>query len=73
MGTLEWQPGDRIYVDTNLFIYAVEQVMPFAPQVQPLLQAADQGVVKLVTSLLTLAETLVMPYRQENDMLISAY
>lgn len=73
MGTLTWQPGDRLYVDTNLFIYAVEQVMPFAPQVQTLLHAADQGDVTLVTSLLTLAETLVMPYRQKNGRLISAY
>jgi predicted nucleic acid-binding protein len=73
VGTLKWQSGDRIYVDTNLFIYAVEQVMPFAPQVKPLLQAADQGTVALITSLLTLAETLVMPCRQENDRLVSVY
>ncbi len=73
MGALEWQSGDRIYLDTNLFIYAIEQVMPFAPQVQPLFQAADQGTVMLVTSLLTLAETLVMPYRREDEKLVSVY
>jgi len=73
VGTIEWQSGDRIYVDTNLFIYAVEQVMPFAPQVQPLLEAADQRAITLVTSLLTLAETLVMPFRREDEVLISAY
>ena len=47
--------------------------MPFAPQVKPLLEAADQGAATLVTSLLTLAETLVMPLRQENAALIDVY
>jgi predicted nucleic acid-binding protein len=70
---LSWESGERLYVDTNLFIYAVEEVAPFASQVKPLLQAADAGTVTLVTSLLTLAETLVMPYRLENKDLISAY
>ena len=73
MGTSKWRAGDRVYVDTNLFIYAVEQVMPFAPQVKHLLEAADEGPVTLVTSLLTLAETLVMPLRQENVSLIDVY
>lgn len=73
MGALTWQQGQRLYVDTNLFIYAVEEVMPFAPQVQSLFQAADEGSVTLVTSLLTLAEVLVRPYRVGNDDLVSTY
>ena len=47
--------------------------MPFAPQVQSLFQAADEGSVTLVTSLLTLAEVLVRPYRVGNDDLVSTY
>lgn len=73
MGQVAWQSGQRIYRDANLFIYAVEQVDPFAPRVGALFQAADQGEIVLVTSLLTLAETLVMPYRRADDVLVATY
>ncbi len=53
MGAPKWRAGDRVYVDTNLFIYAVEQVMPFALHVKILLEAADGGTVTLVTSALS--------------------
>jgi predicted nucleic acid-binding protein len=73
MGGIAWKPGDRVYLDTNLFIYAIEEIAPFAEQVRSLFQAADRGEVQLVTSLLALAETLVMPYRREDDLLIATY
>ena len=73
MGGLTWQPGQRIYLDANLFVYAVEQVSPFALGVEGLFHAADQGEVTLVTSLLTLPETLVMPYRKADDILVMMY
>jgi len=73
VGAVAWQPGDRVYVDTNLFVYVVEQIKPFASQVQPLFLAADQGEIILITSLLALAETLVMPCRKKDDVLIRTY
>lgn len=73
MGDLKWLPGNRIYLDTNLFIYAVEEIAPHAGQVRPFLQAADRGEIVLVTSLLALAETLVMPFRKRDDVLASTY
>lgn len=73
MGKIGWQPGDRVYLDTNLFIYAVEAIAPYAERVSPLFQAADLGTVRLVTSLLALAETLVMPCRRGDDTLITTY
>lgn len=73
MGELTWQAGNRIYLDTNLLIYAVEEIMPYAEQLRPLLQAADRGEISLVTSLLALGETLVMPYRKGDDVLIKIY
>lgn len=73
MGDLTWQPGNRVYLDTNLLIYAVEEIAPYAAQIKPLLQAADRGEARLVTSLLALAETLVMPCRKGDQTLINAY
>jgi hypothetical protein len=73
LGEIVWQPGNRVYLDTNLFIYAVEEIVPYADQVKPLLQAADRGEIELVTSLLALTETLVMPYRKEDDVLVTTY
>jgi predicted nucleic acid-binding protein len=73
VGGIAWKPGVRVYLDTNLFIYAVEEIVPFAEQIHPLFQAADQGEIVLVTSLLALAETLVMPYRREDELLVTTY
>lgn len=73
MGEIVWQPGNRVYLDTNLFIYAVKEIVPYAEQVRPLLQAADWGEIRLVTSLLALAETLVMPCHKGDDALIATY
>lgn len=73
MGAIAWQPGNRLYLDTNLFIYAVEAISPFAEQVRPLLQVADHGEIQLVTSLLALAETLVKPCRIQDEWLIATY
>jgi predicted nucleic acid-binding protein len=73
LGELTWQAGNRIYLDTNLLVYAVEEITPYAEQVRPLLQAADQGEIGLVTSLLALAETLVVPYRKGDEVLIRTY
>jgi predicted nucleic acid-binding protein len=56
-----------------LFIYAVEDVSPFAEQVRPLLQAADRGEIQLVTSLLALAATLVKPFRTQDEWLTAKY
>lgn len=73
MGQIGWQSGQRIYLDTNLFIYAVENIAPFASQASALFDAADQGEIVLVASLLTLAETLVMPFRAQDDVLAATY
>lgn len=73
MGELTWQAGNRIYLDTNLLIYAVEGITPYAEQVRSLLQAADRGEIGLVTSLLALTETLVIPYRKGDEVLIRTY
>jgi predicted nucleic acid-binding protein len=73
LGEITWQAGSRVYLDTNLFIYVVEEILPYAEQVRPLLQAADQGEIRLVTSLLALAEALVMPCRKGDDVLIATY
>ena len=73
MGKLAWKPGDRVYLDTNLFIYVVEAIDPYAGEVSHLLQAADRAEITLVVSLLALAETLVMPFRKGDDLLVGAY
>jgi predicted nucleic acid-binding protein len=73
LGEPSWRSGNRFYLDTNLFIYAIEDISPFAEQIRPLLQAADRGEIQLVTSLLALAETLVMPFRTQDDWLIAKY
>ncbi|HJU04689.1 MAG TPA: PIN domain-containing protein [Nitrospiraceae bacterium] len=51
----------RLYLDTNIFIYALEGYPEFSPVLIKLLEAIDQHEIHAVTSELTLAEVLVKP------------
>lgn len=51
----------RIYLDTNIFIYALEGYPAFRPALTALFEAFDRREVAAVTSELTLAEALVKP------------
>jgi predicted nucleic acid-binding protein len=65
--------GQRVYLDTNVFVYAVEGYPQFAQEIRALFRAIDQGQVKAVTSELTLAEVLVKPLADGNDELCRLY
>jgi len=53
--------GQRLYLDANLFIYALKEVEPWAEVTTRLLSAIDAGECSAVTSELALAECLVKP------------
>lgn len=59
----------RVYLDTSVVIYLVERIEPFCSVALNLIPAQAQ----LVSSELALAESLVVPFRQQNPVLIQAY
>jgi predicted nucleic acid-binding protein len=63
MGSLTTITGDRVYLDTNLFIYAMEGLSDVVTRLTALFQRFDRGELHAVTSELTLAECLVKPIR----------
>jgi predicted nucleic acid-binding protein len=60
-------------VDTAPIIYGIEKNPNFAALLLPLWQAAQAGQLTLTTSALTLFETLVLPLKQNDALLIAAY
>ena len=73
MGLMLGSLGERLYVDANAIIYYAEAHPVFGGQVRALFAAVEQGRAVLVTSELTLAETLVVPLRSNNSPLIARY
>jgi predicted nucleic acid-binding protein len=65
--------GGSVGVDTAVFIYFIEEHPTFLPLIRPLFQQADEGKRELVTSVLTLLEVLVVPYRVGNRALAERY
>lgn len=65
--------GGSIAVDTAIFIYFIEEHPRFLPVILPLFQECDQGKRVLVTSVVTLLEVLVVPYRAGNRILAECY
>jgi predicted nucleic acid-binding protein len=67
MGLLNSLQGDRIYLDVNIWIYALEGYPGFGSDLAALFQAIDQGRLTAVTSELSLAEALVKPIQDQNQ------
>jgi predicted nucleic acid-binding protein len=65
--------GQKVSLDTMVFIYAFEKHPTYLPLVKPLFHAVENGDVKAVTSTLTIAECLVQPYRKKDMMLAARY
>ena len=57
--------GQRVYFDTNVFIYFLDRGM-FFDVVAPLLSACAEGRMTGCTGDAAVAETMVMPYRHNN-------
>jgi predicted nucleic acid-binding protein len=60
-------------VDTMLFVYHFEEHAQFGPAATRLLQAAEHDQLRLVTSVLTLMEVLVVPKRERQEQLCRRY
>ena len=67
MGLLEALQGNRIYLDTNIWIYALEGYAEFRSELVQLFAQMQGGAMTGITSELTLAELLVKPY-QDKDL-----
>jgi predicted nucleic acid-binding protein len=55
-----------VYLDANIFIYALEGYPDFQERMTVLLEAMDRQEIDALTSELTLAEVLVKPFRERN-------
>jgi predicted nucleic acid-binding protein len=73
MGSLTLPPSGLVYVDTMTVIYTVERLPPYSLLLQPLWIAAQTGRIEVVTSELTLMESLVGPLKNGNAVLEAAF
>jgi predicted nucleic acid-binding protein len=60
-------------LDSSIFIYFIERNPRYLSLVRPIFQALDEGRLQVVTSSLTLLETLVVPLRAGNSVVAHAY
>jgi predicted nucleic acid-binding protein len=73
MGLLTSLQGDRIYLDVNIWIYALEGYPDFSSGLAALFQAIDQGTLTAVSSELALAEALVKPIQDQDQAVQNLY
>lgn len=73
MGLIADAGDGAVAIDTAVFIYFIEEEPRFLRHVLPLFIEADEGRRELVTSVLTLLEVLVVPYRAGNRALAERY
>jgi len=63
----------RVYLDANVFIYAMEQLEPWCHVAQSLLTMIDHGDMQCITSESTLAECLIKPIRRNQPENVLAF
>ena len=73
MGLIDDLKPGPVALDTQIFIYFIEEEDRFLPLVKPLFEAIDRGDLVGVTSGLSLMEVLVVPYRSGNSALADRY
>jgi len=65
--------GQRVYVDANIIIFVVEEPTPLSAGQFALFRAVEEGLVRAVTSELSLTECLVHPLTTNDIELASTY
>jgi predicted nucleic acid-binding protein len=73
MGLLTAIHSWPVYIDTNIFIYALEGYPIYVNELTELFRAIDDATAQAVTSELTLAEALVQPLKTGNLTLQGVY
>jgi len=73
MGWIEDLHGKVIGLDTAPFIYYTELRPSYADLLFPFFEAVERGEITVVTSILTLLETLVLPLRKGDTKLAEQY
>jgi predicted nucleic acid-binding protein len=65
--------GDYVYLDSNVFIYAVEGFEKYAALCSIILDSIEEMRTHAITSELTLAEVLVLPLKEGNGTAVAKY
>ena len=74
MGSLNTRlKGQKVYLDTNIFIYALEAMEPWTTLIKEAFTGLEAGEWHAVTSSLSIAECLVKPYQLDRDDMVAAY
>ena len=73
MGLIDDLKPGPVALDTQVFIYFIEETKQYLPLLKSLFEAIDQGSLPAATSGLTLMEVLVAPYRTSNISLADRY
>ncbi|WP_207713961.1 hypothetical protein [Scytonema sp. UIC 10036] len=66
MGIIDAIQGNKVYLDTNILIYALEGYPAYLQDLTQLFQRITQGDLIAVTSELSLVEALVKPFQNQN-------
>lgn len=73
MGSLTVPSSGLVYFDANAVIYSVEKHPVYWPLLQPLWLAAKGKTIEIVSSDLTLMESLIAPLKSGDTTLVNTY
>jgi predicted nucleic acid-binding protein len=73
VGWIDALRGTTVGLDTSPVIYFIEANPSYVGVIRPFFQAMDRGEFKVITSMVTLLEVLVIPFRRGDAVLAQRY
>ena len=73
MGSVTLPDRGPVYMDTCGFIYSVERIEPYSTLLEPVWQHAKTGQFDIVTSELSIVETIIKPLRDGDEILTKLF
>jgi predicted nucleic acid-binding protein len=73
MGQIVLPASGKVYVDANVVIYSIEKILPYRVILQPLWESVRNGSITVITSEMTILETLVNPFLTNDTTMENLY
>jgi predicted nucleic acid-binding protein len=73
VATIEFKAGDRVYVDSNVWIYLVEGNATYVDAARSMIHLLEAADAQPVTSELTFAECIWKPSKNDDNTLLKVY
>lgn len=65
--------NEKVFLDSSCFIYLFENIPKYANLLEPIFNESSSKKIRMITSNISVSETLVKPFQDKNSSLVESY